>query len=454
MDLTTQLGKLNTKKRWWQPQERVLVAVSTGVDSMVLLDALQRLPDGPEIVVAHVNHQLREQSRVEAEFLTQYCQQRQLQLVIATWPKQDHPDTGVEEAARQFRYQFFEEQLQQQKIAKVLTAHHQGDQVETVLMHLTRGGQLTELSGMADKRPLGGGQLIRPLLNFGKAELKRYALKRHLKWFEDATNQQLEFTRNRYRHRIIPLLQSENSQAVEHIQNYATQLTDSLTALSLLLRPLIKAAIVKQTEQLIELDLELLRETMPPQTAVWLTELLTSLVKLNDVNQNLIKELTTLVESTSGKYVQLSLPDDWVAVRNYDRLIFKRQTEINGQENQQTKELVVNLNQWYLGTDHNHYGIFSRASIDQATRLGILSLQASDFPLTVRPVQKGDVIAVKGGHQKIARTLINRKVPKLKRHKAQVLVNQQQVVLAVIGVQVAYQEQPVGDSYGLFDKKD
>lgn len=454
MDLTTRLGKLNANKQWWQPGERLLVTVSTGVDSMVLLDLLQRLPDGPKVVVVHVNHQLREQSQEEAEFLTQYCQERQLPLIIATWPIQDHPATGVEEAARKFRYQFFKEQMRQQKINKVLTAHHQGDQVETILMHLTRGGQLTELTGMAARRSLGAGQLIRPLLDFSKIELKHYALQHDLKWFEDETNQQLEFTRNRYRHKVIPLLQTENLQAAEHIQNYAEQLTDSLAALSFLLHPLLNKAIRVQTDRFVELDLKLLRKTMPPETKIWVAEVLTTLLKLNDVNQNLVNELTVLVESASGKYVQLDLPNDWVAIRNYDRLVFNQKIEINGQENQQTQELVVNLNKWYLGTDHNHYGIFSDSSIVGATKLGTLSLRASDFPLTVRPVQSGDVIAVKGGHQKITRTLINQKVPKPKRQQIQVLVNQQQVILAVIGVQVAYQEHSDGDSYGLFDKKD
>lgn len=453
MKLATQLSQLNTIHQWWQPRERVLVAVSTGVDSMVLLDLLQQLPDGPQIVVAHVNHQLREQSQVEEEFLTHYCQQRQLPLVIATWNKNEHPVTGVEEAARQFRYHFFEDQMKQQNITKVLTAHHQGDQVETVLMHLTRGGQLAELTGMADRRPLGEGQLLRPLLTFSKAELRNYAIEQHLTWYEDETNQQLEFTRNRYRNELIPQLEEENPQAAEHIANYANQLAASLAALSSLLRPLLNQAILKQSNQRIELDLVKLRETMPAQTTIWVTELLISWLHLTNVNQRLVQELTNVVEKKSGKYVQLNLPNGWLAIRNYDRLVLERVKQINGQENQQTKELVVELNQWYLGTNHSHYGIFSRPNIVGATKLGNLSLQASDFPLIVRPVQSGDVIAVKGGHQKVTRTLINRKIPKPKRKQVQVLVNQQQEILAVVGVQVAYQEQSNGDNYGLFEKQ-
>lgn len=453
MSLIQRLSQLNTTNRWWHPKETVLVAVSTGVDSMALLDLLQQVTDGPRIVVVHVNHQLRQQSNEEEAFLVKYCQEHGLPLQVATWPKADHPVTGVEEAARQFRYRFFAEQMRQRQVTKVFTAHHQGDQVETVLMHLTRGGQLSELVGMKTNRHFSDGQLIRPLLSFSKAELTQYAVERHLTWFEDETNQQLEFTRNRYRHQVIPQLKLENPKAVEHIQDYATQIDEVLAALSFYIQPLLKKATISQTKQRIEFDLDLLQQTMPSQPTIWLRELLINRLHFTDINRNLLIELTNLVFAPSGKYAQISLPNGWIMVKNYDRLIFEFNPKINGQENQQNSELVVNLNKWYLDNCHNQFGIFSLTNIDGATKLGNLFLQASEFPLTVRPTKSGDVISVKGGHQKVTRTLINNKVPKDKRNQILVLVSSQQEILAVLGVQVAHQEQPDGELYGLFYKK-
>ena len=216
--------------RFFAKDDLVIVAVSTGVDSMALLDLLQRLPAGrrPRLLVAHVNHELRDQSTVEEAYLTDYCRQAGLSLRVAHWPKEDHPEHGVEEAARHFRYAFFKRLLTEYHAAAVVTAHHANDLAETMLMKMTRGGQLDQLVGIRDQRPLGRGKLVRPLLPFTKAELYRYARARGLKWFEDQTNQELTVARNRYRHQIIPALERENHQLITHLLDYRAQLTELL----------------------------------------------------------------------------------------------------------------------------------------------------------------------------------------------------------------------------------
>lgn len=145
--------------RFFAKDDLVIVAVSTGVDSMALLDLLQRLPAGrrPRLLVAHVNHELRDQSTVEEAYLTDYCRQAGLSLRVAHWPKEDHPEHGVEEAARHFRYAFFKRLLTEYHAAAVVTAHHANDLTETMLMKMTRGGQLDQLIGIRDQRPLGRG---------------------------------------------------------------------------------------------------------------------------------------------------------------------------------------------------------------------------------------------------------------------------------------------------------
>ena len=177
-DLQQAFERHLVRSRFFATQDKVVVAVSTGVDSMVLLDLLQHLSskNRPQIIVAHMNHELRKQSQLEERFIRQYCKQNDLKLAVAHWPQTLHPQTGVENAARQARYHFFQEVMKDNQAKILLTAHHQNDLAETMLMKMTRGGQLSQLVGIRDRRPFASGTLIRPLLPFSKQQLKKYAL--------------------------------------------------------------------------------------------------------------------------------------------------------------------------------------------------------------------------------------------------------------------------------------
>lgn len=165
------------RSRFFSTQDKVVIAVSTGVDSMVLLDLLQGLPPAlrPHLIVAHVNHELREQSVEEEAYIKQYCKEHGLQLALYHWPRKDHPTTGIENAARQVRYRFFTDVMKEEGAAVLVTAHHENDLAETMLMKLTRGGQLPQLLGICDQRPFASGKLVRPLLPFSKEQLISYA---------------------------------------------------------------------------------------------------------------------------------------------------------------------------------------------------------------------------------------------------------------------------------------
>ncbi len=109
MDIVKQFKSIVIQANWFDSNQTVIVAVSAGVDSMVLLTLMQQLPVNvrPKLVVVYVNHQLRQQSEIEEQFMMDYCHQRHIQLEIAQWPVASHPQTGVEAAARRFRYDFF-----------------------------------------------------------------------------------------------------------------------------------------------------------------------------------------------------------------------------------------------------------------------------------------------------------------------------------------------------------
>ena len=116
--------------------QKVLLAVSTGVDSMVLLHLVEKL--NVTIGVIHIDHQLRPESKIEAEFLQSYCKSHHLPLYTKVW--EQPAEKNVEAEARKVRYNFFEAVMKQEKYDLLLTAHHGDDQLETLLMRLTRGG--------------------------------------------------------------------------------------------------------------------------------------------------------------------------------------------------------------------------------------------------------------------------------------------------------------------------
>ena len=215
-----QLGK---KEQFWQAQSRVLLAVSGGVDSMVLLHLMEKVQaQGVTIGIAHINHQLRPESQIEEDFLRKYCAEKKLAFYCRRW--ESLPTSGMEEAARKFRYQFFKEVLQEHHYDTLMTAHHSDDQLETMLMKMIREGNLQSAGGIKAKQSFAGGRLVRPLLTFPKEDLLIYAKEQGITYFEDATNTLLDVQRNRLRQQVVPLLKAENPQLLSHFNQLAQQL--------------------------------------------------------------------------------------------------------------------------------------------------------------------------------------------------------------------------------------
>lgn len=420
--------------RFFAKDDLVIVAVSTGVDSMALLDLLQRLPAGrrPRLLVAHVNHELRDQSTVEEAYLTDYCRQAGLSLRVAHWPKEDHPEHGVEEAARHFRYAFFKRLLTEYHAAAVVTAHHANDLTETMLMKMTRGGQLDQLVGIRDQRPLGRGKLVRPLLPFTKAELYRYARARGLKWFEDQTNQELTVARNRYRHQIIPALERENPQLITHLLDYRAQLTELLAWRNQELARLLDTVQAGQ-------HLELAAFTQLP--AFQQAELLRYWLEqsgVTDLKADLIDQLRRVLNNPQKPQELIELPGSSVLVKDYAECRLENINKLSSQR-QKAPVYMVKLGQQY--------------PIDKQQKLLVTTMQDArgmemwlspdQLPLTLRPWQPGDRLRLKGGgHQSVHRVLIDQKVNAGDRGSQLVLVDARGTVVWLIGRKWSWFDRP------------
>lgn len=192
---------------------KLLVAVSGGPDSLALAHVLQSLRGSgafADVTVAHVNHGLRKPAaEQEEEAVRSYCQEWNVPFSVK------HVDTrliaekekiGIEETARNQRYEFFEDFAKTNGLDFVLTAHTANDQAETVLMHLVRGTGVRGLAGIPPKRKLGASYLLRPWLDVTRDEILDYIEEFHLVPMHDTSNDELSYQRNRVRHKVMPVI--------------------------------------------------------------------------------------------------------------------------------------------------------------------------------------------------------------------------------------------------------
>lgn len=188
--------------------EKLLIAVSGGLDSVVLLHLLFKME--VDCVVAHCNFRLRgKDSDGDEVFVRQLAEKYQYPFYSTVFDTTDYAkekSISIEMAARDLRYDWFESIRQESNCQHILTAHHADDVIETILINLARGTGIHGLTGIKAKI----GHLIRPLLPFSREELKAYAIDNELEFREDYTNAQTDFVRNKIRHQIIPVLEGIN----------------------------------------------------------------------------------------------------------------------------------------------------------------------------------------------------------------------------------------------------
>ena len=443
MTLIQQFNRELAAQQLLTPTKTVVVAVSTGVDSMVLLDLLLRVPvqQRPQLVVAHVNHHLRAQSTEEAAFLTEYCASRPVTLKVADWLAADHPATGIEAAGRQFRYDFFASVLTDTQAAAILTAHHANDQAETYLMKLARGGDLAQLRGIQASRPFATGQLVRPLLPFAKQQLRQYATERQLTYYEDVTNSDVTLTRNRLRQRVVPELMRVNPEFLPHVAAYEQQLTALLNA---------KAQMVATLLPQVQVGQQLVLKRLLKLPSQWRLAVFQGW--LQQRTQQLISETKlgpgyhwALQSESRTSHMQLNATLELVKVAGMvDVLPVKKRVK----KLRPIEKIMVDLNQWQKITATQSVGVFNTAPTGTSQPFPLLT---SDLPLCLRPWQPGDDLTLKnGGRQLIRRILIDQKVPAAERAGAMVLVTAHGTVLWLVGHKFSYRDPNMAKSQTVF----
>lgn len=208
----------------WPPEEWqdvvVIVAVSGGADSVAMLHALSQLSPVPplNLVIAHFNHQLRERSSADEQFVAQLGDRLQLRCEIGC-PDRDlreESSGSLEETARDARYEFLKQVARRYGARYVATAHTADDQIETILQRILRGTGIPGLAGIPPTRELiPGTTLVRPLLTCRRADILNYLQEREQSYVDDETNHDLRFSRNRIRNELLPHLERDYNARVD-----------------------------------------------------------------------------------------------------------------------------------------------------------------------------------------------------------------------------------------------
>ncbi len=428
------------------PGDAVIVALSGGADSVCLLTVLKQLAT-PEFLLraVHVHHGIRgaEADRDEA-FAQKLCESLSVPLCVAYCHVPAYAaEHGLseEEAGRILRYQVlekeagkWEQELPAGSRVKIALAHHRDDNAETILHHLLRGSGLTGLAGI---RPVQGRR-IRPLLCVGREEIRAYLEAGHISWCEDSTNQSPDYTRNRIRSQVLPLLKTAvNEQAEEHILQAGQIIGQADAYLRQQAEEIWQEAVCGREEDLAAIPLT----AFARQPEILKTYLIRHMLdQLHPGWKDIGSRHFTAIAELAGKPVgsRLDLPGGLMARTGYETLEIVRKTEW---------EVSVKTESGADGEIHGrqtvpelHMTVFSRQKDQEIPKNQYTKWFDYDKikgTLSVRTRRTGDyLILPSGGSKTIARYMIDEKIPKEKREQI-LLLAEGSHVLWVVGFRIS-----------------
>ena len=433
-------------KNYLPPGARVVIACSGGADSVALTDAVWQLRDecGYKIAVMHVEHGLRgEEALRDAAFTEKFCAERGLAFACrhvraGVYAKAE--GLSVEDAARKLRYRELWQYVDELGADYLFTAHHAGDQAETVLMQLLRGSGTAGLGGMQ----VQAGRLMRPLLFVQRSEIEAYCRERNLSFCHDSTNDDVRYTRNHIRKELLPYLQQQfNSQLVTALGQTA-QLAAMDNAFACYHAQKFYGEHVAETDKLLECGAEkLLAEFKAVSTRVirlmWEQEATPG----SELGFEHIKAVLKLLQNgSSGKAVML--PGKTAAAYSYGKLYIGARTDIgkllNAEGNSCACDITVMTESIADGVKINlpEGGELQLSIADTQQPLSktqaVVPLELAGEAVCIRTRRDGDRFYPYGsaGSKKLKDYFIDNKVPRAERD-GKVLVTAGSNVLWIIG---------------------
>ena len=245
--------------------DKIVLGVSGGPDSISMLDILRKIKEENiiqfDIVVAHINHLIREEAVEDEEYVKKYCEKNGIECYIKRIDVQElaqNKKIGTEEAGRKARYEFFDEISQKTSSNKIAVAHNKNDKIETIIMHVLRGSGTSGLIGI---EPIRDNKYIRPLIECERKEIEEYCDNQKLEPRIDKTNFENEYTRNKIRNIVIPYIKMEfNPNIIETINRLSDVVKEEETYINKIVEQTYKKLLIEKSKKEIVLDLKQFNE--------------------------------------------------------------------------------------------------------------------------------------------------------------------------------------------------
>lgn len=394
---------------------KLLIAVSGGIDSVVLAHLCHLLK--LDFSLAHCNFKLRyEDSDRDAVFVKSLAEKLKVQehnIEFDTTSYSEDKNISTQMAARELRYFWFEELIKKFNYDYVLTAHHTNDNIETVLINLTRGTSLHGLSGI----PEVNGNIVRPLLPFTREEIEQFTIAQNITWREDESNQSTKYVRNKIRHNVVPVLEELNTNLSSTFNAHLRYLKKERQVLTQHLEA-IKQEVCIFDEQL-KIDIKKLLKY--DNIDVYLHHILSA------YNFSEWHNVTSLCTAQPGKYVQsnthrLIKDRDYLLLEENKVHLRNQKVEISKGDHQITVPIQL---------EFSTVSSVIKASFDSV----YVNADILEYPLFLRKKKDGDMFYPFGmkGKKKVSKYFKDEKLSLLEKEKCWLLCDAKDTVIWIVG---------------------
>ncbi len=411
----------------------LVVACSGGSDSMFLLNLLHK--NGYKVVCAHVNHKVRKESEDEYVFVSDYCGENNIPFegTVLT----GYSSGNFEHFARNFRYTFFESVLKKYDSKILFTAHHGDDLIETIMMRLVRGSSLKGYKGFSKVSERNGYTIVRPLIYLTKDAIESMMKEQGIPYVVDSSNFTDDYTRNRFRHYLTPILKEEDTFVHERFLQFSEELDSAYKFINSLTLNYVKEIYVDNS-----LDINKYNEFDSYLKKNILVYILSELYpdNLYLVDSNHINEIMKIINSEK-KNIKLMLPNNILVKKEYDKIIFGAEDEDSYKYDYLLTDGLV-IGEWEFKFQETNN-----------TSNYVIRLNSKDIklPLRVRTRLPSDKMCVKNlkGSKKINDIFIDNKIVLSKRESWPVVVDANNQILWLPGLKKSDFDIPNGSCYDI-----
>jgi len=403
------------ENRLLKPDDRVIVGLSGGMDSMTLIDVLLSL--GYNCMAVHCNFHLRgEESERDAAFVEQWCESAKVGLVSVdfdTYRYAAEHKISIEMAARELRYKWFEDIRKEHHADAIAVAHHRDDLAETVLLNLIRGTGIRGLSGISPKN----NSIVRPLLGVSRDEIEAYVDERKLPFIFDSSNSDDVFVRNFLRLNVIPLLEKINPSVKNSIYRTAQHVGEARKIYDFYVENQKKAIFTDN-----RIDIDKLKTTLSPATMLF--EILSPF----GFNASVIEDICQCLDSIPGK---VFYSNDYRLIKDRKDLILDKISDENLSQREYAIDKVSQEITYPIRLKISF--LSGNITINKDARFLYADADKLSFPLTLRKWQPGDWFIPFGmkGRKKLSDFFTDRKFSLPDKENAWVLTSDEDIVWVV-----------------------